>query len=191
MNAITIVVLIFSLFGAADFLIGNKIGVGKEFEKAFSLFCPMALSMLGMIVIAPAVGVWLTPAFEAFYNIFGIDPSIVPASLFANDMGGMTLAQALCKSEEIGGYNAFVVSSMMGCVISFTIPFSLGIVKQAQHKDLFFWFPLRHCNCSYRKLCGRPFLRIGYGIALAKPAAAAGFGCCCRHFSYGYPADLY
>ncbi len=138
MNAITIVIVIFSLLGAVDFIIGNKIGVGKEFEKAFSLFCPMALSMLGMIVIAPAIGVWLTPVFEKFYNIFGIDPSIIPASLFANDMGGMPLAQAVYKSEDIGNYNAFVISSMMGCVISFTIPFSLGLVKQTQHKELFF-----------------------------------------------------
>jgi ethanolamine transporter len=137
MNAITIVVLIFSLFGAADFLIGNKIGVGKEFEKAFSLFCPMALSMLGMIVIAPAIGVWLTPFFEWFYEMFNLDPSIIPSSLFANDMGGMTLAQAITKSKAIGNYNAFIVSSMMGCVISFTIPFSLGIVKKNQHRELF------------------------------------------------------
>ena len=137
MNVITIVVLIFSLLGATDFLIGNKLGVGKEFEKAFSLFCPMALSMLGMIVIAPAIGVWLMPVFEWFYSILSIDPSIIPASLFANDMGGMTLAQTVAKSEAIGNYNAFVVSSMMGCVISFTIPFSLGIVKKNQHKELF------------------------------------------------------
>lgn len=138
MSAITVVVLTFSVIGAADYLLGNKFGVGKEFEKAFSLFCPMALSMLGMIVIAPAIGVWLTPAFEGFYKIFGLDPSIIPASLLANDMGGMPLAQAVCKSEDIGNYNAFVVSSMMGCVISFTIPFSLGMVKQNQHKELFF-----------------------------------------------------
>ena len=38
MNAIAIVVLIFSLFGAVDYLIGNKIGIGQEFSKAFSLF---------------------------------------------------------------------------------------------------------------------------------------------------------
>ncbi len=138
MSPITITVLAFSLFGAIDYLSGNKIGVGKEFEKAFSLFCPMALSMLGMIVIAPAIGVWLSPVFEGFYNAFGIDPSIIPASLFANDMGGMTLAQSICKAEDVGNYNAFVISSMMGCVISFTIPFSLGIVKQHQHKELFF-----------------------------------------------------
>ena len=137
---ISVVVLIFSLIGAADYLLGNKLGVGEEFKKAFSLFCPMSLSMLGMIVIAPAIGVWLTPAFEAFYRVFGIDPSIIPASLFANDMGGMQLAQSLCKDTGIGNYNAFVVSSMMGCVISFTIPFSIGIVQKNQHKELFFGF---------------------------------------------------
>ena len=138
MSALTIIILAFSLLGALDFILGNKIGVGKEFEKAFSLFCPMALAMLGMLVLAPAVGAWLTPAFEGFYNLFGIDPSIIPASLFANDMGGMSLAQAVCKDDSIGGYNAFIVSSMMGCVISFTIPFSLGIVKKEQQKELFF-----------------------------------------------------
>ena len=63
-------------------------------------FLPMVLSMMGMLVLAPAVGIWLTPAFEWFYNTLHIDPSIIPASLFANDMGGMTLAQSICKSEE-------------------------------------------------------------------------------------------
>lgn len=138
MNAITVVVLIFSLIGAIDYLIGNKIGVGAEYQKAFTLFCPMALSMIGMIVIAPAIGVWLTPVFNGFYNIFKIDPSIIPASLFANDMGGTTLAKSVCIDQSIGNYNAFVVSSMLGCVISFTIPFSLGIIKPTQHKELFF-----------------------------------------------------
>jgi ethanolamine transporter len=154
MNAISVVVLIFSVIGAADYLLGNKLGVGDEFKKGFSLFCPMVLSMLGMIVIAPALGVWLTPAFEAFYRVFGIDPSIVPASLFANDMGGMQLAQSLSKTEAIGNYNAFVISSMMGCVISFTIPFSIGIVKKEQHKDLFFGF-----------LCGMITIPVGSLVA--------------------------
>ena len=56
MSPISIFVLAFSVLGAIDLLIGNKIGIGEEFKKAFSLFCPMALSMLGMIVIAPAIG---------------------------------------------------------------------------------------------------------------------------------------
>ena len=154
MIVITAAILIFSLVGAADFLIGKRFGVGKEFEKGFSLFGPMALSMLGMIVIAPAIGVWLTPVFDGFYNIFKIDPSIIPASLFANDMGGTPLAQAVCKSEEMGNYNAFVISSMMGCVISFTIPFSLGLVNKDRHKELFFGL-----------LCGIVTIPIGSFVA--------------------------
>ncbi len=154
MNAITIVVLIFSVLGALDWLAGNKLGLGKEFEKGFSLFGSMALSMLGMIVIAPAVGEWLMPAFEQFYETFGIDPSVIPASVFANDMGGMQLAQAVCKSEDIGLFNAFVTSSMMGCVISFTIPFSLSLVKHKQYSNLFFGL-----------LCGIVTIPIGCFVA--------------------------
>ena len=138
MNILTIIVLVFSVLGAIDKLLGNKIGIGEEFEKGFKLFVPMAFSMLGILVIAPAVGVWLTPVFDWFYVTFKIDPSVIPASLFANDMGGMTLANAICKSESIGNYNAFVVSSMLGCVISFTIPFAISVVKKEQHKELFF-----------------------------------------------------
>jgi len=154
MNAITVIVLVFSILGAADKLLGNKFGIGSEFEKAFSLFCPMVLSMLGMLIISPAIGVWLSPVFEGFYNLFRIDPSIIPASLFANDMGGMTLSQEICKSDALGDFNGFVISSMMGCVISFTIPFSIGIVKQNQHRELFFGM-----------LCGIVTIPIGCFVA--------------------------
>ena len=98
----------------------------------------MVFSMLGILVIAPAVGVWLKPFFEWFYSLAKIDPSIIPASLFANDMGGTTLANAVCKSKMIGEFNAYVVSSMMGCVVSFTIPFAISVVKKEQHKEMFF-----------------------------------------------------
>lgn len=138
MSVLTIIILSFSVLGAVDKLIGNKFGLGNEFEKGFKIFVPMVFSMLGMLVIAPAVGVWLTPFFDWFYEAFKIDPSIIPASLFANDMGGMTLATEICKSSTVGNFNAFVVSSMMGCVVSFTIPFAIGIVKKEHHKDMFF-----------------------------------------------------
>ncbi len=138
MNILTIVILVFSMLGIVDKLLGNKLGLGAEFERGFKLFAPMVFSMLGMLVIAPAIGAWLTPFFDWFYTVFHVDPSVIPASLFANDMGGMTLAQSICKSETIGNFNAFVVSSMLGCVVSFTIPFAIGIVKKEQHKELFF-----------------------------------------------------
>ena len=138
MNPITVIVLIFSFLAIADKIFGDRFGLGKELENAFRIFCPMMLSMLGMLIVSPAIGQWMMPVFEGFYNLFGIDPSVIPASLFANDMGGQALSLAICKSEAIGNFNAYVVSSMLGCVISFTSPFSIGVVKPHQHRDLFF-----------------------------------------------------
>lgn len=136
MSALTIVILIFSVLGAVDYVIGNKIGVGKEFEKGFMLLGTMALSMIGMIVISPLIATALAPAFDAVYEYLHLDPSIIPASLFANDMGGAPLASSIARDEEIGMFNALVVSSMMGCTISFTIPFALGLVKKENHRQM-------------------------------------------------------
>ena len=192
------VILIFSLAGAVDYILGCRFGLGREFEKAFSLFCPMALSMLGMLVIAPALGVWLTPVFEAVYRLFGVDPSIIPASLFANDMGGMVLSQAICKIPEMGNYNAFIVSSMMGCVVSFTIPFSLGIVKKEQQREFFFGIlcgiaaiPVGcfaaglMCGLNWLALLGNllPLILFALVIGLALVLAPEGCMKCFRTFS--------
>ena len=51
MNYLTTVILIFSVLGALDRVLGNRFGIGKEFEKAFMLLGTMALSMIGMIVV--------------------------------------------------------------------------------------------------------------------------------------------
>lgn len=154
MSIITVIVLIFSALGALDYLFGNKLGLGQEFEKAFMLFKAMSLSMVGILTVAPALSVWLMPVFDGFYKLFGLDPSIIPASLLANDMGGMTIAQAVCKTEAVGNFNAFVTSALMGVVISFTIPVGISMVKPEQHKDLFFGF-----------LCGIVVVPVGGFVA--------------------------
>lgn len=136
MNYLTAVILIFSVLGALDRIFGNRFGIGKEFEKAFMLLGAMALSMIGMIVISPFVADVMKPVSGFLSAILNIDPSIIPAALFANDMGGASLATEMATNEKTGLYNALVVSSMMGCTISFTIPFSLGVVNKEQHKEL-------------------------------------------------------
>lgn len=140
MSVIAWIFFIFTVLGAIDRLLGNRFGLGAELERGFHMFTATALSMIGMIVLAPAMAVWLSPAFEVFYSAFGIDPSIIPASLFANDMGGAALATQVAKDEAIGKFNAFVVSSIMGCVVSFSIPFASGIVDPSKHKNMFLGF---------------------------------------------------
>lgn len=136
MNILTFIILIFSLLGALDRIFNNRFGLGKEFEKGFILFGTMALSMIGMITIAPFIADILKPLFDFVSNVLHIDSSIIPASLFANDMGGASLAVEVADNELVGLFNGLVVSSMMGCTISFTIPVALGMVDKKQHKEL-------------------------------------------------------
>lgn len=136
MTYLTVIILIFSVLGALDRIFGNRLGVGKEFEKAFMLLGTMALSMIGMIVISPFIADIMKPVSALLSDILHIDPSIIPASLFANDMGGASLAAEMAVNKKTGLFNALVVSSMMGCTISFTIPFALGVVRKEQHKEL-------------------------------------------------------
>ena len=158
MSVISIVILIFSLLGALDRILGGRFGLAKEFERGFHLFGAMALSMIGMLILAPVLGRWCLPLFEGFNRLTGLDPSIIPASLFANDMGGASLSAAIAAEEKVGLFNAYIVSSMMGCVISFTIPFASGIVDASRHREMFFGF-----------LCGIVTIPVG--------CAAAGFMC--------------
>ncbi len=136
MDIVAIVMAIFSVIGALDRIFGNRLGIGKEFEKGFLLLGELALAMMGMIIITPAIADWLSPVFEGFYTCFGIDPSVIPASLFANDMGGAPLAKEICKNDQLGMYNGMIVASMMGATVSFTIPIALGSVNKENQKPL-------------------------------------------------------
>lgn len=136
MSALSIVIFIFSVIGAIDYLIGNKLGLGNEFKRGFDLLGTMALTMIGMIVLAPAIGAALSPVFDFIHRTLGLDPSIIPASLLANDMGGAPLATEAAKDTVVGGFNAYVVSAMMGSTVSYTIPLALGVVKKDRHRQL-------------------------------------------------------
>lgn len=136
MNVLTVIILIFSILGGVDRILGNRFGLGKEFDKAFMLIGTMSLTMIGMIVISPLIADMLVPVSKFCAEVLHIDPSIIPTSLFANDMGGAPLGVEMAQNESVGLYNALVVSSMMGCTISFTIPFALGMVNEEKHSGL-------------------------------------------------------
>ncbi len=133
---ITWVMIGFSILGAIDRIFGSRLGLGKEFERGIMLLGTMALSMVGMIVVSPMIAELLRPALVAMAEVLPIDPSIVPATLFANDMGGAPLSTELAMSEEMGLFNGLVVSSMMGATVSFTIPVALGMVQKEQHREV-------------------------------------------------------
>lgn len=164
MNVISAIMAVFALLGAADRMLDNRFGLGKEFEKGFHLLGALSLAMLGMLVIYPLIAQWITPAADAIYHALGIDPSLLPTILLANDLGGGALARQMAVDPEMGRFNGLVVSCMMGGTISFTIPYVLDSVDKRQHEMLLMGL-----------LCGVVTIPLGClvaGIVMAVPMGA-------------------
>ena len=136
MNVISIVMLVFSVLGALDYITGNHFGIGKEFERGVTLMGTMILSMVGMIVLAPLIAVVLEPVLKLIADNTPFDPSVIAGSLLANDMGGAPLSMEIAKTEISGYFNGLVVGSMMGATISFSLPLALGVTKPEQKNSI-------------------------------------------------------
>ena len=136
MNILNIVIAVFALLGCVDRILDNRFGLGEEFERGFHLFGSLALSMIGMIVMVPLLAELMQPTLTFLHASLGIEPSIIPTALIANDMGGAALAVQVAADPQLGMFNGLVVSCMMGGTIAFTIPVSLTSVRREQHKEL-------------------------------------------------------
>ena len=134
MSVISWIMAIFAAVGAIDRIIGNKMGLGKEFEKGIELVASLTLSMVGMIVLAPLFAYLMTPLMEGMTG--WLDPSVLPSMFFANDMGGAALSKAVANREALGRFNGLVVASMMGATVSFTLPYAVSVVEKDKQKSM-------------------------------------------------------
>ena len=124
------IMVLFMLIGAVDKCIGGKLGLSEKFEEGIMAMGALALSMAGIMVIAPLLADVLKPIVVPLYGLVGADPSIFATTFIANDMGGAPLALSLAQDPAVGNFAAFVLGSMMGPTIVFTIPVALGIIEK-------------------------------------------------------------
>lgn len=134
MNQILMTVMaICATLGGADRLMGNKLGYGDKFEEGFRLLGPMALSMAGMICLAPILADVLGRIIIPFYQAIGTDPAMF-GSILAIDMGGYQLAKELAIDSRIGSYAGIVAASVFGCTLVFTIPVGMGMIRKEDRR---------------------------------------------------------
>ncbi len=136
MNVLTIIMLGFAVLGAIDRIIGNRFGLGREFERGFMILGPLALSMFGMIIIAPYLAHIMSPVFGFIGEYTPIDPSALVALIFPNDSGGAHLAVGVAADGGAGAFNGLVVAAMFAATISYTLPLCLEVVEEKHMKDV-------------------------------------------------------
>jgi ethanolamine transporter len=133
---IVFVMMCFMVLGAIDRILGNKFGLGEEFENGFNAMGPLALAMVGVVSLAPVLAWLLQPIIVPLYTAVGADPAMFATTLLANDMGGYPLALQMAIDPDAGLYAGIILGAMMGPTIVFSIPVALGIIKVEDRKWL-------------------------------------------------------
>lgn len=151
-DAVVCILAVFLLWGAADYCLGNRWGLGERFADGFKAMGPLALSMVGIVSLAPVLAAILIPVVSPVYAAIGADPSSFANTILAIDMGGYALAQEMAKDPDAGLFSWVFLGTMMGPTIVFTIPVALGMIEKQDHP----YFAKRHFNrtvhCADRML---------------------------------------
>ena len=119
---LNIIISIFFVLGAIDYLIGDKFKLGTEFSKAFSFIGRVALTIVGMISLAPVLADILTPVVRPVYNFFGLDPAMFITLILPPDSGAYDIAMDLANDPAIGKWAGTVCAAHLGACIAFNIP---------------------------------------------------------------------
>lgn len=119
------------VLGALDRAVGNKFGLGEQFEEGMNAFGPLALAMIGVMSISPVLAKLLNPLVGPVYRLIGADPAMFAGTLLACDMGGWPLAQAMTDNPQAAQLSGLVLGSMFGVTIVFTIPVALGLIDKS------------------------------------------------------------
>ncbi|MBW9157633.1 MULTISPECIES: ethanolamine utilization protein EutH [Clostridium] len=130
------IMVVFMVLGAIDKCIGNKFGLGQQFEEGFMAMGSLTIAMVGVVCLAPVLASVLKPVIVPIYTALGADPSMFATTLLACDMGGYPLAKELAQTAQAASFSGVIIGSMMGPTIVFTIPVALGIIRKEDHKFL-------------------------------------------------------
>ena len=120
-----------AVLGGVDRICGNRLGLGKRFEEGFMLLGATALSMAGIICLAPLLFGFLEHMIAPLWNGIGLDPAPL-GGILAIDMGGYQLAQGLAQKEEMANYAGIVIGATFGCTVTFTIPVGMGMIEKKE-----------------------------------------------------------
>ncbi len=119
----------FALLGAVDRLLGNRFGLGKEFEEGILAMGALALAMVGIIALSPVLASWLKPVIVPVYTFLGADPAMFAGTILGCDMGGGPLAVELTENRDAAMLGGVLAGSMLGSTLVFSIPVALGILQ--------------------------------------------------------------
>lgn len=129
-SVITLIVGVFFIVGLIDYGFSNKLGLGNFLEDGVKTMGSLAISMVGILSLTPVISKFVNEYIVPYFLDKPIDTSIITSSILAVDMGAFKIAEEIGRNKEIVLFSGILISSIIGCTISFTIPLALGIINK-------------------------------------------------------------
>jgi len=126
----------FAVLGGIDYVLDNRFGIGKEFERGLRCSANLVFCMVGFMTLAEWLGSVLTPLLGPALIKIGADPSLIAGLLLAIDSGGAVTAKQMALTEDAAILNGYFVSTMFGSAINGNITLSLLAVKPNRRKEV-------------------------------------------------------
>ena len=120
----------FAVIGALDRILGNRWGLGNEFESGILAMGSLAMAMVGIITLAPVLAAVLKPVVVPVFGFLGADPAMFAGTILACDMGGGALAMEVRGDSQAAMLGGVLTGSMLGATIVVVIPVAMGILKE-------------------------------------------------------------
>ena len=130
------IMAVFAILGALDRILGNRFGLGQEFENGILAMGSLAMAMIGIICLAPVLANILKPVVVPVYNFLGADGAMFAGTILACDMGGGALAKELTSDAQAALLGGVITGSMLGATVVFTIPVAMGILQESDRPFL-------------------------------------------------------
>lgn len=118
-KAILCVLSLFIIVGMIDKVRGNRQGYGEEFDKGLMDMGPLALSIVGIVSMAPVLFTLFSTIVTPVMGFFGISPAMFPSLFLAMDTGGYALAYQMAQGDDVLaiGILAGLITLPAGCIV--------------------------------------------------------------------------
>lgn len=130
-SLIMCVMMLFTAIGAIDKIRGNKKGYGEKFDEAFHTMGPLAIAMVGVMVLVPIIQLVLEPLIAPLYSMIGASPAMFAGTVLPIDAGAYPLAMQMAGDDyAIGNFSGLILGGTFGLIIIILVPVALTILQK-------------------------------------------------------------
>lgn len=169
MNLLIGILLVLAAAGLADQGLGGRLGLAEPFGRGVASMGSLAVSLVGIYCLGITALQANAAGVAALRAVVPFDPSVLVGCILAPDLGGWSIATGMASTQAMGRFSGVIVSSTLGCAVSFVLPLSLAAVGEKETADLMSGLVVGIVTLPAALLVG--------GVLLGVPAGALAAGC--------------